>query len=308
MFRRLKLTYIIYNFFNRKKLLHNVRVYKQLGLKKSYYAPVSSVTFKDLDDQKIPSAPDAQSLAASTLYNSLDDVSKQSLLDFTTQGYAVIRNYLTPGKVEAVNIEIEKLLSEKAVAFTNSNKIMFAFHQSVVLKNLGEDKCLLEVLSSLVQGKVKLFQTINFLMGSEQHTHSDSIHMTTYPLGGLLGVWIALEDIDIDNGPLHYYPGSHLLPYYLNEDYHNAGNFFFLGGKGYAAYEKMIEEKIQEFNLQKTVFTAKKGDVLIWHSNLFHGGEQHSNKNKTRKSMVLHYFADNRVCYHEISQRPALMD
>ena len=30
----------------------------------------------------------------------------------------------------------------------------------------------------------------------------------------MCGVWIALEDVDEDNGPLEYYPGSHRLPYF----------------------------------------------------------------------------------------------
>ncbi len=59
--------------------------------------------------------------------------------------------------------------------------------------------------------------------------------------------------------------------------------------------------------MEKQVFTAKKGDLLIWHANLMHGGEPHTNKEKTRKSMVFHYFNENYICYHEITQRPALI-
>ena len=145
------------------------------------------------------------------------------------------------------------------------------------------------------------------MYGSEQASHSDSIHMTTYPLGGLLGVWIALEDIHEDNGPLHYYPGSHLFPYYLNKDYNNEGNRWMIGDQLYTAYEEMIDKKLEGIELSKKTFHAKKGDVLIWHANLIHGGNPHHDKSKTRKSMVFHYSAEYVVCYHEISQRPALM-
>jgi ectoine hydroxylase-related dioxygenase (phytanoyl-CoA dioxygenase family) len=132
--------------------------------------------------------------------------------------------------------------------------------------------------------------------------------MTTFPLGKLIAVWVALEDISMDKGPLHYYPGSHLLPYYLNSDYSNEGNRWLIGDQSYAAYEKMISEKIREAQLKKQVFLANKGDILIWHANLFHGGEPHASQNKTRKSMVFHYFGEDAVCYHEITQRPALME
>ena len=62
------------------------------------------------------------------------------------------------------------------------------------------------------------FQTISSHKGSQQLPHSDSIHMTTYPIGYLSACWIAFEDIHPDSGPLVYYPGSHRLPYIFSQD------------------------------------------------------------------------------------------
>ncbi|MEM6316971.1 MAG: hypothetical protein AAF960_04835 [Bacteroidota bacterium] len=53
---------------------------------------------------------------------------------------------------------------------------------------------------------------------------------------------------------------------------------------------------------------AKKGDILIWHANLLHGGNPILNPEHSRKSMTLHYFAEEVSCYHEVTQRPALID
>lgn len=184
---------------------------------------------------------------------------------------------------------------------------MFAIHHSTLLKSIGEDDKLIEFLGCLMNGEAVLFQSINFIMGGEQRTHSDSIHMTTYPPGGLLGAWIALDDITEDNGPLHYYPGSHRLPYYRNADYNNEGSALLLGKHSYTEYEEMIKNRIAEHGIHKQVFTAQKGDLLIGHANLFHGGEPHANRSLTRRSMVYHYFNKNAICYHEITQRPALI-
>ncbi len=305
--RRLKLIYILYNIFHRKKLLHNAGLYKKAGLDKFYFSPVSSKDFKNIDPSLLSGNELITKVNDTALFRVLDPLTQKSILDFDTNGYAILHQFFDEKIIDAINIEIDTRLQEKSIGFENGNKIMFAINKSAFLKSIGEEMDFRELLNAIAGENVQLFQSINFLTGSEQHTHSDSIHMTTFPLGGLLGVWIALEDIDMDNGPLHYYPGSHLLPYYLNEDYDNEGNFFLLGKKSYTEYEKMIEEKIAENSMQKKVFTAKKGDVFIWHANLFHGGEPHLNKNKTRKSMVLHYYAVNKICYHEISQRPALI-
>ncbi len=308
LIRRLKISYMIYNFFHRKELYHNELIYKKLGLNKKYYSPISSKDFKNIT----PTTLDTNDinyllLRNSYLYKSGTNEDRKSLDEFDEKGYAILRNYLSQEQVDEINKEVDTLLKEQKIKITNINKIMFAIHTSALLRSIGADHHLNELLSILLNGNSVLFQSINFITGSEQHTHSDSIHMTTYPLGGLLGVWIALDDITKDNGPLHYYPGSHKLPYYLNEDYDNEGNSISIGDKSYKAYEDMIEEKIKEQHLTKVSFLANKGDLLIWHANLFHGGDPHVDKSKTRRSMVLHYFKEGSVCYHEITQRPALI-
>ena len=308
MIRKWKFVFQLYNFFHKKELAHNEVVYKKLGLKKRYYSSVSSKDFKDIDEKILnTSNTETKSIKELELFKSIDKVSQESLLDFDKKGYAVIQNYLPDQMVNRINLEIKNLLDNKTIKFKNRNKLMFAIHHSRLLWDIGNDPKLKELLSTLIGGNAVLFQSINFMTGSEQPTHSDSIHMTTFPLGGLLGVWIALEDITLDNGPLHYYPGSHKLPYYLNADYENEGDDYFIGNKNYKVYEEMMREKITEQKLTKERFLAKKGDILIWHANLFHGGDAHLDKSKTRKSMVLHYFNENAVCYHEITQRPALM-
>ena len=306
MIKRLKLSYMVYNFFQRKKLIHNVPLYKKLGLKKFYFSSVSSKDFKDVDASLLKNEHPLH-VEQTALYNELSTASRENIRAFYETGYVLLEKYLSSELVDNINHEIDTLIANKTVSYRYINKIMFAFHHSELIRSVGEDKKLLELLSALLEGDAKLFQSINFLMGSQQKTHSDSIHMTTFPLGGLLGVWIALEDIDEESGPLHYYPGSHKFPYYLNSDYNNEGSAFLLGDQDYTQYENMLAGKIETLKPEKKIITAKKGDLFIWHANLMHGGEPHLNKDKTRKSMVFHYYDRNCICYHEITQRPALM-
>lgn len=307
MIRRLKFAYMLYNMFHKKELMHNVPLYKKLGLKKSYFSPISNEDFKHVDPNKLTDSKRIHHLESLELYKKIDTLSQESVNNFQENGYCVIHKYLSNEIVDKINLTIESMVEEGALEFQYRNKLMFAIHKSEFLNKLWNEQALVDLLSHLINGQAKLFQSINFFMGSQQKTHSDSIHMTTFPLGGLLGVWLALEDIELDNGPLHYYPKSHKLPYYLNKDYDNLGSKILLGPHDYTEYEKMLSEKVKEQGIEKQVFQAKKGDLFIWHANLLHGGEPHLNQNKTRKSMVLHYFDINRICYHEISQRPALM-
>ena len=305
--RRLKPAYSIYNFFQHEKLSHNTPIYQELGLRKKYYSPISSAVFTKagLDMSPLKGDGDFENVPS---FLSLSAENKRSVLDFDQNGYAILKNFIRPDEADEINALIDQFLDDGTVKFRYGNKIMFAIHKSAALRAIGERSDLIEILTALMGREAVLFQSINFINGSEQRTHSDSIHMTTYPLGGLIACWLALEDVEPEQGALHYYPGSHKLPYYLNKDYDNEGTSLFTGNKTYGEYEDFMEKKILELGLQKEVFRAKKGDLLIWHANLFHGGEPHTNRAKTRKSMVFHYFAKGVVCYHEITQRPALIE
>ncbi|GAA4020621.1 hypothetical protein GCM10022409_00100 [Hymenobacter glaciei] len=306
--RRLKLSYAAYNLFQRRRLTHNLPIYQRLGLTKSYFSPISSRDFAALpaDAGLPPVAPLAERLATNRAFRWLPVATQASLRAFEDQGFAILPRFFTSEVVDGINEELHQLITSRQIGVRYANKFMFAFQKSARIRAAGEGQ-LRELVSLLLGHEATLFQSINFLTGSQQRTHSDSIHMSTFPLGGMAAAWVALEDITLDNGPLHYYPGSHKLPYYLNADYHNEGSEWLIGDKDYAEYERFIAGRVAELGLQRQVFLARKGDVFIWHANLMHGGEPHLNPAQTRKSMVFHYFSRAHICYHEITQRPALL-
>ena len=306
MLRRLKPAYWLYNLFKRGALAHNLAPYDKLGLKKTYFSPVSSADFAGLDERPILEDAPAVAVDHTDLYSGLSAADRASVDAFDDEGYCVLKGYLDGPTVDTINAEVARLMESGELGFTGERKLMFAIRKSAALSEVWSRPAWTQFLDALIGGDARLFQSINFLQGSQQRTHSDSIHMTTFPLGGLLGIWIALEDITADSGPLHYYPGSHKLPYFLNESYGNEGGLLTIGDKLYTAYEDMIAEKMAATDYDKKVLLARRGDVLIWHANLLHGGEPQTNPERTRKSMVLHYFDARRVCYHEITQRPAL--
>lgn len=150
------------------------------------------------------------------------------------------------------------------------------------------------------------FQTIIGHKGSQQGVHSDSIHMTTYPLGYLTAAWVAFEDIHPDSGPLVYYPGSHRLPYVFSRDVGIKENDY--RERGFSPYgehyEPRIKQVIAEQRLKPHYFHAQKGDALIWHANLLHGGSTRRDLRHTRRTLVSHYFVRGAVCYHDFAAAP----
>lgn len=132
------------------------------------------------------------------------------------------------------------------------------------------------------------FQSIYFEHGSMQGLHRDPQFVATNPPMNLCASWIALEDITDDSGPLAYVPGSHRLPWFEYEpgtvecrmrvprERREEGSVF---------YKQAMEER----GLQPRAFTCKRGEAFLWHAGLSHGGQPIRNRERTRKSFVVHY-------------------
>lgn len=164
---------------------------------------------------------------------------------------------------------------------------------------LATNANVLSALEQLFERRARPFQTLNFPVGTQQATHSDTIHFNSVPSGFMAGVWVALEDVDEDNGPLQYYPGSHLLPEIGMQDiglepgYHN-----------YAQYEAHIARYVKELGVEPAFGHMPKGHALIWHANLLHGGARQNDPQRTRHSQVTHYFFDDCRYYTPMFSKP----
>jgi hypothetical protein len=112
----------------------------------------------------------------------------------------------------------------------------------------------------------------------------------------MCGVWLALEDIHPDAGPLTYYPGSHRWPILYNEliGRVNGINNDFLAQK---PFEDAWRALVEATGARSEVFCAKKGQGLIWAANLLHGGSRQNDPARTRWSQVTHYYFDDCAYY-----------
>jgi ectoine hydroxylase-related dioxygenase (phytanoyl-CoA dioxygenase family) len=245
--------------------------------------------------------------ALKTGFSDFDPFVQEQLRRWSERGYMILPGVFGDEAVAAINAEVDNIYRQGRVRLTHDNKLPFLNRRSPVIERATHEPGLVRVLQFILDQEVVPFQTLNFIKGSGQPAHSDSIHMTTYPLGYLIAAWVALEDIRPDSGPLFYYPGSHRLPYLLNDDLANYSSRISLGRKKYSDYEEMTAHIIESQRLQPEVFLPKKGDVLLWHANLIHGGMPVSDQRLTRKSMVIHYYAKDVIKYHEITERPSLM-
>ena len=144
------------------------------------------------------------------------------------------------------------------------------------------------------------FQTLNFLVGSEQHAHADAVHFHSEPQRFMCGVWFALEDVQPDAGPLFYHLGSHKRPVFGMREAGVVDRAPRVGD-----YETFyVPAFARELETQPTVALLKKGQALVWTANVAHGGTAIAREGATRRSLVTHYYFENCLYYTPMYSSP----
>ena len=164
------------------------------------------------------------------------------------------------------------------------------------VRALAANQVVIDLLSKLYGRKAFPFQTLNFPVGTQQDAHSDSVHFSSLPERFMCGVWLAMEDIGPDAGPLFYYPGSHRWPIMTNA---------LIGRRGYGSdlssaqdpYGPAWRALCDIHGAREGGFLARKGQALIWGANLLHGGSRQNDLTLTRWSQVTHYYFDDCIYY-----------
>ena len=164
------------------------------------------------------------------------------------------------------------------------------------VRAIAANPAVLDLLSKLYGRRAFPFQTLNFPVGTQQHVHSDSIHFSSVPERFMCGVWLALEDIHEDAGPLVYYPGSHKWPILYNDA---IGRVAGTDTAEFAQppFEEAWRALIDATGTQPEYFRPRKGQALIWAANLLHGGSRQNDPTRTRWSQVTHYYFDDCAYY-----------
>lgn len=231
---------------------------------------------------------------------------------WSENGYLVLKAFFSDSELSAFSTDVEDLLKNRSSrageitidvldgphlgkrmklrnapddALSAVYKLNDLYLDSDSCRNLSLSPRLGAVLSELLDGEPIIINSLNFKKGSQQPLHFDTYYMPP-PVENMMAVSsICLEDQSPEAGPISYYPGSHKIPPYV-----------FSHGRLHAVNEEMgqatryIELELQKRGLREEVFVGEAGDVFIWHAQLYHGGTPIIDQEKTRRSLVTHYW------------------
>jgi len=168
-------------------------------------------------------------------------------------------------------------------------------------KNIAYNPIIQDIVHLLIGKEAPPMASINFYNGSGQSIHQDQAVFHSYPEGKLIGCWVALEDIHPESGPVTYYPKSHKEAMFYKFDNYPQTNLRTFEVSQHDEYYNYISDIASKYD--KKEFIAKKGQLLLWHAGLLHGGSEIKNQKLTRKSFVVHYMPP--ACnYHDKVKGP----
>ncbi len=250
-----------------------------------------------LNDPGAMMVPAAESPFLDNLLDASDysDAEREQIRSYARDGFLIF-----DPEIEDFDAKVDRIISDLAPMYPDGNRRVadaWMFHEDV--RAIAGAPKVLDTLRMLYQRRPIPFQTLNFDVGTQQCTHSDSLHFYSFPYRFMCGVWVALESTDEDNGPLHYYPGSHRLREYDMFDINLPSNY-----DHYESYEAFIADLAKAHGFERKEAHLKKGQAIIWAANLLHGGQAVKDKRRTRQSQVTHYFFEDCVYYLPMNTEP----
>jgi phytanoyl-CoA hydroxylase len=222
------------------------------------------------------------------------------LEDYANDGFCIVR--------QAVDLELVRKVNTDIDAFFAQNQDLLVKHgllvDGMLHRVVNLHYCIstfqkiftesMRAASTIVDsfGKATLYTSLFFEAGSEQELHRDTPYFYSGGEGGYMGVWIALDDVDENNGALIAVGGSHKIS---EPDLHKLKDLYFPNAEVpesstplFDAYNRELREISKSLKLKTTTCLVEKGDMIIWNPSTLHGGLPHLDKSRSRRSFVMH--------------------
>jgi ectoine hydroxylase-related dioxygenase (phytanoyl-CoA dioxygenase family) len=247
-----------------------------------------------------------------------DSVEEELRRQWIQDGLVVVKNVLSPEQISSYNEVVEGarlLLDDQKDQFGFGDRVGQLHQRFPQLIEAAAQRPITEFLTWAFGEKPVLFGSLNFDRGTTQQAHIDAIFFYPEPSYAMAGVWIAMEDVHVDAGPLFYLRGSHRWHFNRGEDLVSSRPELALRRAaaargtttaqergevvrdlGTAWTNDLLAHEAEQGATRETVLLTA-GDAVIWHSLLAHGGSPRLNPAMGRKSIVFHYWGATAKLY-----------
>lgn len=216
--------------------------------------------------------------------------------DYERDGYVFIPGFLDKSEIQSLNLSLQKVIAEKLSSMPPNHVVYEDKDDKETLKQLQDlqlydpffagvlFKSKFEQIAEALLGDKAIGKTVEYFnkpkkIGKPTPPHQDAYYFMLKPPAAVT-MWLALEDVNEENGCVRYVKGSHLLG--MREH----GRTRTLG------FSQAIVDYGNANDLSYEVaMPARPGDLLIHHAMTIHRADGNKSATRSRKAMGLIYFS-----------------
>jgi phytanoyl-CoA hydroxylase len=226
------------------------------------------------------------------------EIANQRLLgDFHQDGYVKIDPLFVSAEMDILNAEITRFLEyvvptmpdtqvyyEDKTDKRSLKQLQHMFEHDTFFNDLMLNGVVRKIAEEMLEEEVVPvnMQYFNKPAGIGQPTppHQDGYYFHLSPCRAVTG-WLALEDVDHQNGCIHYVRGSHKA-----EDFRPHGRTGVLGfSQGITDFGTLDDEA------ETTAFPGQAGTFLMHHAKTIHWAGANQSPNRSRRALGFIYYA-----------------
>lgn len=164
------------------------------------------------------------------------------------------------------------------------------------LLELSTNPKIMKAMKHLIGEDMGLHLNLTGWVSTQRNWHQDSYLNPEFVGTRYVAAWIALDDIHENSGPFQFVAGSHRWEVIRQ---HKVFQHLTPSEQADPAWPTKTQDWISKVCFDEvygreapvTTYTPKKGDVLLWHSNLIHRGSEPRDLSLQRRSLIAHYSA-----------------
>lgn len=217
---------------------------------------------------------------------------------FDRDGYIALPGFLSSEEIQILNSRVNLFISEKISAMSPVHYFYEDKNDVSTLKQMQDlekyddyfkslaVKSKFEALAKALLEEEVMCKTVEYFnkppkIGKPTPPHQDGFYFMLEPQSALT-MWLALDEVDEENGCVKYVRGSHLRGMRPHSRTTTLG--FSQGIADFGTEEDMENE---------VSYPAEPGDLLVHHSLTIHRAGGNSTTERTRKAMGLIYWGES---------------
>lgn len=215
---------------------------------------------------------------------------------YRRDGFVVLRGFLDGSEIGKVNEALGRVIRDKIHAMPDKHVVYEDKNDKSTLKLLQDlheydpffsgllFKSRFEKIAEALLGDAAVGKTVEYFnkparVGAPTPVHQDNYYFMLQPPEAVT-MWLALENVDEENGCVRYVKGSHLKPMRAHGRTTTAG--FSQGITDYGEADDLANE---------VAVPAKPGDLLIHHAMTIHRADRNASLTRSRRALGFIYFS-----------------